>query len=395
MSGFMKIGELAKQTGLSIRTLHYYDEVGLLSPSHRTEVGHRQYSARDIIRLQQILSLRQLGFSLKEIRECLESPDFSLPQVIDLHRARLREQMALSSILLERLNAIAQELEINQSVSIENLIEAMETISMSGQYFTAEQQATLEARFDEHETEWQDLLSQVRTEMDRGTDFNSPEVRILARRWLMSMNSFIQGDHDIYASLTQMVQKEGPSVASWGSMDAATFEYMLKAIALLTLGEMTESLIPRNKILSPTTQHILKLGEEAIRQTNFYVLGTEAMLLGLLADDTNAAAQVLSGTGVTFTVVQPLVVKWVGVRPEPPEGRHPSSIPFAPRAKRVIELALKEAQEMGKLHIEPEHLLLGILDEAKESGGLATYILREELGLDLTQLEQQLRMATA
>ncbi|MBE9129466.1 MerR family DNA-binding protein [Coleofasciculus sp. LEGE 07092] len=49
-----------------------------------------------MIRLQQILSLRQLGFSLNEIRECLESPDFSLPQVIDLHQARIREQIAIA-----------------------------------------------------------------------------------------------------------------------------------------------------------------------------------------------------------------------------------------------------------------------------------------------------------
>ncbi|MDJ0742444.1 MAG: MerR family DNA-binding transcriptional regulator [Xenococcaceae cyanobacterium MO_167.B27] len=49
MSNLMKIGELAKQTGISIRTLHYYDEIGLLSPSHRTSVGHRLYSDQDII----------------------------------------------------------------------------------------------------------------------------------------------------------------------------------------------------------------------------------------------------------------------------------------------------------------------------------------------------------
>ncbi|HHP7244688.1 MAG TPA: MerR family DNA-binding transcriptional regulator [Elainellaceae cyanobacterium] len=64
MSNLMKIGDLTKQTGLSIRTLHYDDEIGLLSPSHRTDVGHRLYSDPDIIRLQQILSLRQLGFML-------------------------------------------------------------------------------------------------------------------------------------------------------------------------------------------------------------------------------------------------------------------------------------------------------------------------------------------
>jgi MerR family transcriptional regulator, thiopeptide resistance regulator len=71
MSTKIKIGELAKQTGISIRMLHYYDEIELLSPSQRTESGHRLYAEPDIIRLQQIMSLRQLGFSLEEIRECL------------------------------------------------------------------------------------------------------------------------------------------------------------------------------------------------------------------------------------------------------------------------------------------------------------------------------------
>jgi DNA-binding transcriptional MerR regulator len=51
MSSLLKIGELAKQTGLSVRTLHYYDEIGLLVPSHRTEADHRLYSDADIMRL--------------------------------------------------------------------------------------------------------------------------------------------------------------------------------------------------------------------------------------------------------------------------------------------------------------------------------------------------------
>lgn len=392
MTDRVKIGDLATRTGLSIRTLHYYDQIGLLSPSHRNSAGHRFYDSQDIIQLQQILSLRQLGFSLDEIRDCLQSPEFSLPQVIELHRARVREQITLSRTLLKRLNAIAQELETTHAVAVENLIEAMETISMSETYFTTEQQAVLETRFSEHETEWQSLLSQIRTEMDKGTDFNSPDVRILARRWLAGMKAFIQGDHSIYTSLTRMVQQADP--VSWGRMDAATFEYMLKAVSILTLGEMTESLIPRDKIFSPTTQHVLQLGEDAMLQIYFDFIGTEAILLGLLADETNLAAQVLNTAGITLTTVQPLVTKWLGVRPQPPEGWHPSPLPFTIRTKRVIELALDEAKAVGLAHIEPEHLLLGILDEHKESGGLATHILQEELGLDLSQLEQQLRAQT-
>jgi DNA-binding transcriptional MerR regulator len=127
----MKIGELAKQTGLSIRTLHYYDQIGLLSPTHRTESSYRLYIDRDIIRLQQIISLRQLGFSLEEIRECLDNRTFSLLQTIEMHKERLQEQIVLSSKILDRLNIIAKELQNTNLTSISQLLQIIEAITMS------------------------------------------------------------------------------------------------------------------------------------------------------------------------------------------------------------------------------------------------------------------------
>src|SRR5688572_11231614 len=103
----LKVGELARRTGLTIRTLHHYDEIGLLRPSLHTEAGHRLYTARDIARLQQIVSLRQLGFSLEEVGACLNRADFSPLEVIRLHVARLREQIELQKGLCERLEALA------------------------------------------------------------------------------------------------------------------------------------------------------------------------------------------------------------------------------------------------------------------------------------------------
>src|SRR5215475_6524089 len=73
----MKVGDLAKRTGLSVRTLHYYDEIGLLQPRNVTTAGHRVYGVAELARLQRIKSLRQLGFSLDEIRSCLDAPEFS------------------------------------------------------------------------------------------------------------------------------------------------------------------------------------------------------------------------------------------------------------------------------------------------------------------------------
>jgi DNA-binding transcriptional MerR regulator len=85
----LKVGELARRTGLTIRTLHHYDEIGLLKPSLYSESGHRLYTARDVARLQQVLSLRQLGFALEQVRDCLDRPGFSPLEVIRLHVARL------------------------------------------------------------------------------------------------------------------------------------------------------------------------------------------------------------------------------------------------------------------------------------------------------------------
>src|SRR2546427_12173407 len=102
----LKVGELAKRTGLTIRTLHHYDEIGLLKPSLHSESGHRLYTAGDVARLQQIVSLRQLGFSLEEVRGCLDGPGFSPLEVIRLHAARLRERIELQRQLCERVRAL-------------------------------------------------------------------------------------------------------------------------------------------------------------------------------------------------------------------------------------------------------------------------------------------------
>src|SRR5690242_9889288 len=91
-----KVGQLAARTGLTVRTLHHYDLIGLLSPSGRTcsnhGAGHRLYTAADVARLQQILSLKMLGFGLEQIREHLSRDDYDPRRVVRLHLERVRGQ---------------------------------------------------------------------------------------------------------------------------------------------------------------------------------------------------------------------------------------------------------------------------------------------------------------
>ncbi len=78
----MTVHEVAKLTGITARTLHYYDEIGLLKPGRVTEAGYRMYDDTALARLQNILLFRELGFPLKEIKTILDSPDFDLSEAL-------------------------------------------------------------------------------------------------------------------------------------------------------------------------------------------------------------------------------------------------------------------------------------------------------------------------
>ncbi len=82
----MKVKEVSQLTGVSVRTLHHYDDIGLLTPDGSTEAGYRLYSDDNLATLQQILFFRELGFSLKKIKELLDSPSFDRQEAFEMQR---------------------------------------------------------------------------------------------------------------------------------------------------------------------------------------------------------------------------------------------------------------------------------------------------------------------
>lgn len=237
---YWKVGALARQTGLTVRTLHHYDEIGLLSPAHRSAAGHRRYTVEDIARLQQIRSLRQLGFSLEEIQACLDGADFSPLHIVELHLAQLREQIAVQEKLRERLGLIAENLRASEAISGDTLIQTIEGITMSEKYFTATQRAELEARgramgaeaLQKAEEDWKTLIDEVRAEMAKGTDPASEPVQSLARRWRDLVQGFTGGDAGIEQSLGAMYQDD-PAKASRNMVDREVMAYISRASAAL------------------------------------------------------------------------------------------------------------------------------------------------------------------
>ncbi|MGK3999107.1 MerR family transcriptional regulator [Sorangium sp. So ce1024] len=234
----LKVGDLARQTGLSVRTLHYYEEIGLLSPSHRTASGHRMYSAGDVARLQQIKSLRELGFSLEQISGLLDKEGFSPLQTIELHLSRLREQIALEQKLCARLEGLAHVLRAGEDVSVEQLLQTIEVMTMIEKYYTPEQLAELKQRADalgpekmrEAENAWKTIYDDMRAEMQKGSDPKSEPVQQIVRRMRELIDAFTGKNPEIERSLNRMY-KEEPSMRSQQGMDPALHEFIGKAMS--------------------------------------------------------------------------------------------------------------------------------------------------------------------
>ena len=93
-NGGRRVGELATATGLTVRTLHYYEEIGLLDPPERTPAGHRLYSADDVERLYRVSVLRGLGLPLGEIKKALDDPSWQLRSALDAHLVDIDARLA-------------------------------------------------------------------------------------------------------------------------------------------------------------------------------------------------------------------------------------------------------------------------------------------------------------
>jgi DNA-binding transcriptional MerR regulator len=201
------VGQLARTTGVSVRALHHYDEIGLLTPTERTAAGHRRYGDDDLARLYRIVALRGLGLGLGEIAAVL-ADGRDLRAAVDDHVRRVDAQSAALARLRIRLVAIRDALD-RGGASTDQIVDVIEEMKMAEQYYTPEQREQLRERAREighgaiasAEREWPQLMAAVEAERAKGTDPADPRVQQLAARWRELVEQFTGGDAGIAASL--------------------------------------------------------------------------------------------------------------------------------------------------------------------------------------------------
>src|SRR5689334_2313491 len=98
------VKKLAAMSGVSVRTLHWYDEVGLLKPAYHGANGYRYYEEAQLLKLQQILFYRELGFELKQIKRILSRSDFDKVNALESHRKVLRKNLSRTRKLIETID---------------------------------------------------------------------------------------------------------------------------------------------------------------------------------------------------------------------------------------------------------------------------------------------------
>jgi len=204
----LKVGELARHTGLTVRTLHHYDSIGLLSASARSEAGYRLYDHADVARLHAIQALRQLGLPLAEIGSVLAGDGAALTTIVARQISALDREIEQATALRSQLGLMQHKLLAGSEPETGDWLATLQLMATYSKYFDHTELKTIFDNWDEIEAEWPPLMADVRAAMDRGVPADSLEVQPLARRWMSLMLHWMDGDFDLLERWGRMYQQE-------------------------------------------------------------------------------------------------------------------------------------------------------------------------------------------
>lgn len=242
----LKVGELAKRAGLTVRTLHHYDSIGLLCPSARSDAGYRLYDRTDIARLHQIQALRRFGVALADIGTFLSSPGSRLPAIVDQQIMSLERQIAQAGLLRDQLTHLQRQLAAGEEPELAEWLTTLELMTMYDKYFTKEQRDRLPffAEPNERTAEWKQIVARFHALMADGTPAAAPLAQELACRWMTMLMRDTGGDIDLVVQLNAMNANE-PAVRESNGITHELGQYVQQAFAAYRVGLFEKYLDPQ------------------------------------------------------------------------------------------------------------------------------------------------------
>jgi MerR family transcriptional regulator, thiopeptide resistance regulator len=228
----LKVGELAKRSGLTVRTLHHYDAIGLLTPSARADNRYRLYDRDDIARLHRIQALRGFGLSLAEIGAYLSRPDPSLTDLIARQIASLDAQIDEAASLRARLETLHGMLTKGEEPALADWLTTLEMMTMFDRYFSREELERLPMvrQTRTQPSDWTHLVADVRALMEADVPPADARARALADRWMTLLARDTDNDARLFAKLNHMHEQE-PSMQQSIGISTQMRDYVIRAFA--------------------------------------------------------------------------------------------------------------------------------------------------------------------
>ncbi|WP_242241129.1 MerR family transcriptional regulator [Bacillus cereus group sp. BfR-BA-01309] len=235
------IGEISKETNVTTRTLRYYEEIGLLTPSHVAESGYRYYSKDDVITLQQITTFKKLGFKLSEIKEVLKeekgiSEEERWKNAIQNEIQTIQGEVKRLQDLEKLLYTTFHSIELTGELRTEDLMLFIKSVQGIDQrekfwkrYFNEEEQHIIQGlpTFEENDKrtqEWLQVLREIRERINEPVD--SSEVQQLAEKVVgFSMHVF-QEDEQLINKYWELIRPEEGEIAKVYGLDSETMKYI-------------------------------------------------------------------------------------------------------------------------------------------------------------------------
>ena len=211
--------EFADLAGVSVRTLHHYDSLGLLAPTARTDAGYRLYGNADLERLEQILALRFVGLELDRIRTLLEGSSQPLAVALLAQRNIMREAQRQLQSAIDAIDGAQHALNRGdddaRTRAVQSLIEAFKVKndhSWTEKYYSPEaleklaeiRATTSQETIEKGQRDWAELIAEVEIAAQRGDDPGSESSKALAQRWRDLVKQFTRGNAQVHEGLNKL-----------------------------------------------------------------------------------------------------------------------------------------------------------------------------------------------
>lgn len=215
------VSKAADIAGVSVRTLHYYDEIGLLSPSERTDAGYRLYSEDDLLRLAQVGFFKEMGFELDRIADLLAAPDFDRVAALEMQQRFLSDRV---DALKRQIDAIAQAIAHEKGTKMDLSDETVKEVF--GEFDPREYEAEVEERWGDTDAykesqrraatygkdDWARIQAEGAANNERlaglfaeGRPADDPDVQAAVHEhWRQINDNFYPCSMDIYVGLADM-----------------------------------------------------------------------------------------------------------------------------------------------------------------------------------------------